>query len=164
MTSPHAAPGGIQQQQFGTLTVIGWAGEYEDGRDMAFLLAYSLGDGADGPEAASRAMRQLAQEVGLPVGEVVNAAENRNFPVTLLVEGGQAVLRMPKLTAQYVAPPQWLAAAQDRGLVYFMLASTPWPQARPGVEIGEQALRQFVSEEMMSTAAHCMLPVRGLAG
>ncbi|UNS98965.1 DUF5949 family protein [Streptomyces tubbatahanensis] len=166
MTSPQAAQSGTQQRDFGTLTVLGWAGEYGDGRDMAFLLVYSLGDGAGGRAATVAAMHKLAQEAGLPVGtEAVDAAAaGRRFPVTLIVEGGQAALTMPKLTAQYPAPPEWVAAARERGQVYFMLATTPWPQAPSGAAVGEQALREYVSEEMMSSAAHCLLPVRTLAG
>lgn len=165
MTSPQTAQGGFRQRSLGTLTVLGWAGPYGDGQDMAFLLVYSLGDGADGPAGTAAAMHTLAEEVGLPVGtEAVDVATaGRRFPLTLIVEGGQAALTMPKLTVQYPAPPEWVAAARERGQVYLMMATTPWPQAASGTAIGEQALREFVSEEMMASAAHCLLPVRGLS-
>ncbi|GAA2602949.1 DUF5949 family protein [Streptomyces axinellae] len=165
MTIPQTAQGGLRQQQFGTLTVIGWAGAYEDGRDMAFLLAYSLGDGPAGPQGTRAATKQVITEAGLPLGgEVVDGSARRGLPVTLLVEGGQAVLTMPKLTVQYPAPPEWITAARQRGQVYFMFATDPWPEGAPGANVVEDALREFVSEEMMASAAHCLLPVRSLAG
>lgn len=161
---PQTAQGGLRQQQFGTLTVIGWTGAYADGRDMSFLLAYSLGDGPAGPEGTRAATRQILAEAGLPVGgELVDGSVQRRLPVTLLVEAGQAVLTMPKLTAQYPAPPEWVIAARERGQVYFMFSTEPWPEAAPGAAVSEDALRAFVSEEMMTSAAHCMLLVRSLA-
>ena len=165
MTSPQTAQGGIQQRQLGTLTVIGWTGEHpDDGRDMPFLLAYSLGDGPEGPEGTAAAIRQLLAETGLPIGgELVDGTSGRNLPLTLLVEAGQAVLTMPKLTAQYPATPEWLDAAHLRGLAYFMFATKPWPGGAPGTPVTDDALRAFVDDDMMATSAHCVLPVRGIA-
>ncbi|MGP3986582.1 DUF5949 family protein [Streptomyces sp. 3N207] len=164
MTSLQAAQGGIQQQ-LGTLSVVGWAGEYGDGRDMAFLLVFSLGDGAGTREETVAAMRQLAESTGLTVGgDILDATSaGRQFPVTALVEGGQVALTMPKMSVQYSTPPEWVAAAHDRGHVYFLLATQPWPQVRLGNEIQQDALREFLSEEVLSTSAHCLLPVRRLA-
>ncbi|MBO8194941.1 hypothetical protein ITI46_25270 [Streptomyces oryzae] len=164
MTSLQAAQGGIQQQ-LGTLSVVGWAGEYGDGRDMAFLLVFSLGDGTGSQEETAAALRQLAGTAGLTVGgDVVDATSaGRQFPVTALVEGGQVALTMPKMSVQYSTPPEWIAAAQDRGHIYFLLATRPWSQVHLGNEIQQEALREFLSEEVLSTSAHCLLPVRRLA-
>ncbi|MGW7366482.1 DUF5949 family protein [Streptomyces sp. NPDC054841] len=167
MTSTPSAVRAFRPAQLGTLVVIAWSGEHpDDERDMPFLLAYSLGDGDGGPEGVGAAARQLLEEVGLPVGtEYVDAAQAVGLPVSLLVEAGQAVLTMPHLTAQCAVPPEWLAAVQERGHVYFVFATRPWPKAAPGVPVTEEELREFVGDEaMLSTAAHCLLPVRQLRG
>ncbi|SDM29092.1 hypothetical protein SAMN05444921_106105 [Streptomyces wuyuanensis] len=167
VTSTPSAVRAFRPARLGTLVVIAWSGEHpDDERDMPFLLAYALGDGEDGPEGAEAAARQLLDDVGLPVGtEFVDAAESVGLPVTLLVEAGQAVLTMPHLTAQCTVPPEWLAAVGDRGHVYFIFATRPWPEAVPGVPVSEEGLRGFVGDEaVLSTAAHCLLPVRQLRG
>lgn len=164
MTS-QTARSGFQQRQFGTLTVIGWTGEHpEDQRDMPFLLVYSLGDGPDGPEAGEEALRAMLRQVGLPIGTELmdGTADGAHLPVSLMVEGGQAVVTMPHFTAQYPATPEWLRAVGERGVAYFMFATRPWPEGTPGATVEEDALRGFVSEEMMAGAAHCLLPVRAL--
>ncbi|MFD7917684.1 DUF5949 family protein [Streptomyces sp. NPDC059740] len=165
MTSRDAAPAGGRDNVFGTLTVLGWSGQNpQDGAELAFLLAYSLGDGSAGQEATTRALRTLLEGAGLPVGgELVSVAETPGVPVTLLVEAGQAVLTMPQFTAQYPAPAQWVDAAVKRGEVYFMFATRPWPRGVPGQVVTEEDLRTFVAdEEMLTSSAHCMLPVRTL--
>ncbi|MGW1882716.1 DUF5949 family protein [Streptomyces sp. NPDC001970] len=167
MTSTSGAVRAFRPAQLGTLGVIAWSGEHpDDERDMPFLLAYSLGDGDLGPEGVEVAARQLLDEVGLPVGtEYVDAAQAVGFPLTLLVEADQAVLTMPHLSAQCPVPPEWLAAVRERGHVYFLFATRPWPQAAPGVPVTEEQLRNFVGdEEMLVRAAHCLLPVRQLRG
>ncbi|WP_369207070.1 DUF5949 family protein [Streptomyces sp. PU-14G] len=165
MTSPQTAQGGMQQHQFGTLSVVGWAGDYGDGRDMAFLLIFPFGDGPGSREETAAAMRQLVADLGLSVGgELVDATEGgRQSRVTALVEGGQVALRMPKMSVQYATPPRWIAAAQERGHLYLLVATQPWSHPLPEKEIGEEALRAFVSDEMLATSAHCLLPVMRVA-
>ncbi|NUK02970.1 hypothetical protein HRW23_03625 [Streptomyces lunaelactis] len=167
MTSISGAVRAFRPAQLGTLVVIAWSGEHpDDERDMPFLLAYSLGDGDGGPEGVEAAARKLLADIGLPVGtEYVDAAQADGLPVTLLVEAGQAVLTMPHLTAQCTVPPEWLAAVRERGHVYFLFATRAWPQAAPGAPVTEEELRNFAGDEaMLSTAAHCLLPVRQLRG
>ncbi|MEV0924296.1 DUF5949 family protein [Streptomyces spongiicola] len=167
VTSTPSALRAISPARLGTLVVIAWSGEHpDDERDMPFLLAYSLGDGDGGPEGTGTAARELLDAVGLPVGgEYVDAADSTGLPVTLLVEAGQAVLTMPHLTAQCAVPPEWLAAVGDRGHVYFIFATRPWPDAAPGVPVTEDRLREFVGDEaVLSSSAHCLLPVRQLRG
>ncbi|GFH36425.1 DUF5949 family protein [Streptomyces pacificus] len=167
MTSTSSAVRAIRPARLGTLVVIAWSGEHpDDERDMPFLLAYALGDGDGGPEGTEAAARELLDTVGLPVGaECVDAAESAGLPVTLLVEAGQAVLTMPHLTVQCAVPPQWLAAVRERSHVYFIFATRPWPDAAPGVPVTEDQLRRFVGDEaVLSTSAHCLLPVRQLRG
>ncbi|MFE3323847.1 DUF5949 family protein [Streptomyces sp. NPDC059176] len=149
--------------QLGTLVVLAWSGEHpDDRRAMPFLLAYSLGDGEGGPASVESAARRLLEEAGLPIGaEFVDAAQAAGLPLTLLVEGDQAVLTTPHLTARCTVPPEWLAAMGERGHVYFVFATKPWPQAVPGQPVAESELHAFVGDEaMLSTAAHCLLPVR----
>ncbi|CAM5707933.1 hypothetical protein SCALM49S_01319 [Streptomyces californicus] len=56
-----------------------------------------------------------------------------------------------------------MAAAQGQGQVYGMFATTPWPEAVPGQPVSEDRLRAFVTDEdVVRTAAHCLLPVRTL--
>ncbi|NSC23899.1 hypothetical protein FM076_23200 [Streptomyces albus subsp. chlorinus] len=166
MTSLQSAQGGMQQHQFGTLNVVGWAGDYGDGRDMAFLLLFSLGDGPATPEETTAAMRQFATDLGLSVGgDIVDATApgRRQFPVTALVEGGQVALSLPGMRVQYATPPEWVTAAHDRGHLYFLLATRPWSQGNPGGKIEPEALRAFVSDETLATSAHCLLPVMRVA-
>lgn len=164
MTIPQTAQGGPRQDQCGTFTTIGWSGESpQDGRDMAFLVVFSLGDTAEGPEACREATRRFLQSAGLPVGQMLDGTDGRPLPVTLLVEGRQAVLTLPKLMVQYPVRQEWLDAALQRQQVYFMFATKPWPLAQQESAIDEDALRAFVDEEMMTTSAHCLLPVRSLA-
>ncbi|TGA93795.1 DUF5949 family protein [Streptomyces sp. MZ04] len=167
MTSTSSESRTFQPADLGTLTVVAWSGEHpEDQEDMPFLLAYSLGDGAGGPEAASEAVGALLRNTGLPIGgPVVESSRNPSLPVTLLVEGGGVVLNMPHLNAQCAVPPEWLDAIEDRGHAYFMFTTRPWPQATPGTPIAEEDLAAFAGdEETMTHSAHCLLTARSLRG
>ncbi|MFC4034012.1 DUF5949 family protein [Streptomyces polygonati] len=155
------------QSRLGTLAVIPWAGEYsEDGADMPFLMAYSLGDGVDGPVAGEEAVLAAAEEIGLPVGgAILDVSRASKAAVTVLVEGGKAVLTMPYLHAACPVPDQWTAAARARKAVYVILASRPWPEAAPGTVVGEQTLRDFAGDpEVLGSAAHFLVPVSSLRG
>jgi uncharacterized protein DUF5949 len=162
MSQTHTAAAASIQSRLGTLAVIPWAGAHsEDGDDIAFLMAYSLGDGIEGPSGTEAAVLTAAEEMGLPVGgAVLDVAAARKTDVTLLVEGGRAVLAMPYLHAACPVPEQWTAAARLRGAAYVILASRPWPEAAPGAAISENALRAFVGDEsVLATAAHFLVPV-----
>ncbi|MFI0940807.1 DUF5949 family protein [Streptomyces sp. NPDC021020] len=151
--------------RLGTFMVIPWSGEnHQDGRDMAFLMAYTLGDGAEGPAGSEAAALAVAEEAGLPVGgAILDVAQTPRSPVKLLVEGGKAVLTMPHLHVACAVPDEWTAAARDRGTVYVILASRPWPQAVPGRQITEDDLKAFISDETaLTSAAHCFVPVSSL--
>ncbi|WP_457514666.1 DUF5949 family protein [Streptomyces sp. TE33382] len=165
MTSPQTATGTFTQAQLGTQILIGWSGEHPDqGHDLAFLLTYSLGDGQDGPEAGEAALRVALERAGLQVGGgVQDASETPGIQAKLLVQAGQAVLTLPHFKAQYTVPAEWLAAAEAQGRVYVMFATRPWPEAVPGQPVGEEQLRGFAANpDVVSTAAHCFLPVRAL--
>lgn len=165
MTSSQTATDTFTQAQLGTISLIGWSGEHPDrGPDAAFLLVYSLGDGADGPATGEAAMRASLERSGLPVGTgPVYAAETPGLPVKLLVQAGQAVLTLPHFTAQYPAPAEWLTAAEQRGEVNVMFATRPWPQGAPGRPVGEDLLRAFAGDpNVIMTSAHCVFPVRSL--
>ncbi|MFJ6013868.1 DUF5949 family protein [Streptomyces sp. NPDC092952] len=165
MTTPQTSTGTFTPAQLGTITLIGWSGEHPaDGADVAFLLVYSLGDGSEGPAGTEAAVRVSLERAGLPVGaSPVHAAEQPGLPVKLLVQAGQAVLTLPHFTAQYPAPPEWLAAADARGEVNVMFATRPWPQGAPGRPVSEEQLRSFAADpEVITTAAHCVLPIRTL--
>ena len=149
-------------RRLGTLMVIPWAGAHdEDGADMPFLMAYSLGDGVGGSEGTQRAVLEAAREIGLPVGgAVLDVARVQRPPVKVLVEAGKAVLSLPYLQATCPVPDQWTTAARARGSVYVILASRPWPAAAPGAVLGESDLRAFAGDpEVLGTAAHALVPI-----
>ncbi|MGR8009347.1 DUF5949 family protein [Streptomyces hypolithicus] len=154
----------FEQSHLGTISVIAWAGEnIDDGRDMAFLLAYSLGDGSAGPEAGERAVRHLLDQTGLPVGAGVVDGSRSKFPVTVLLASGSASLTMPSLKVQCLVPDEWTAAAIKRGHVHFLFTTRPWPKGAPGVPVEADDLKAFVSdEEVLGASAHCVIPVTTL--
>ncbi|NDZ79891.1 hypothetical protein G3I19_15500 [Streptomyces sp. SID10853] len=162
MTASHTATSSVQRDQLGTLSVLAWSGDPET-NNLPYLLAYSLGDGKDGAEAGEAAVRTLFDELGIPLGSSLADGSRPGFPVRLLVEGGQAAVNMPYLSAQCPVPAEWLQAVADRGEVHFMFASKPWPEAVPGRPVSEEVLSAFVGDEaMLTTSAHCMLPVTQL--
>ncbi|MGA4840785.1 DUF5949 family protein [Streptomyces sp. G45] len=167
MTSTPSEQRPFKASDMGTLGVIAWSGEHpEEEKDMAFLMAYSLGDTEGGPEATADAVGALLHNAGLPVGgPVLDGSRNPSLPVSLLVEAGQAVVNMPHVNAQCVVPPEWLAAVHDRGHAYFMMTTRAWPDAAPGTPVSEESLRAFAgSEETLTNAVHCVLPVQRLRG
>ncbi|WP_329133847.1 DUF5949 family protein [Streptomyces sp. NBC_01476] len=162
-----AASASSLQRRLGTLVVIPWAGEYAaDGADMPFLMAYSLGDGSDGPAASEAAVLAAAREIGLPVGgEIFDVSHAPKTGISVLVEGGRAVLSMPYLYAACPVPDQWSAAARARKAVYVIFASRPWPEAAPGVDVDVETLRDFAGDpEVLGTAAHFLVPVTSVRG
>ncbi|MFJ1736379.1 DUF5949 family protein [Streptomyces sp. NPDC088254] len=164
MTSTPSATRVPRAADLGTLVVVPWSGEAPDGGDMPYLLAYSLGDAVDGPEASTAAIEHLLTENKLPVGgDLVDGMAKPSLPVSLLVESGAAVLTLGGLTAQCVPPAEWLAAAEARGYAYLVVTTRPWPEAVPGTYIGPEALAAFAgAEETLTAAAHVILPARRL--
>ncbi|MFI2758031.1 DUF5949 family protein [Streptomyces echinatus] len=150
----------------GTLVVLAWSGEAPDGSDMPYLLAYSLGDAAGGPEATAAAVERLLVSNGLPVGgELIDGTGRPGLPVSLLVAAGQAVVRMPQMVAQADAPPEWLAAVRERGYAYLVCTTRAWPEGAPGQVVEPAALAAFAgAEETLQAAAHVVLPVTSLRG
>jgi hypothetical protein len=144
----------------GTLVVLAWSGEVPDG-DMPYLLAYPLGDGPDGPEGSTTAVEEVLEAAGLTAGgELVDGNAEPGLPVTLLVEDGEAVVRMPGFSAQCTPPQQWLEAAAERGFAYLVFTTRPWPEAEPGKPVEPEALSAFVgAEATLKCAAHVLLPV-----
>jgi hypothetical protein len=163
MTPTHTA---AHAPLLGTLSVIPWTSDpAESERNSPFLLAYSLGDGREGPETGSATLRTVLAETGLRPGEIIDLAQFPNVAITLLVEAGRAVLTMPHLNAQCPVPPEWEADARRTGQVHFVVATRPWTEAVPGRPVSEEQLRAFVGdEETLAGAAHCLLPVRSLTG
>ncbi|MFJ8310910.1 MULTISPECIES: DUF5949 family protein [unclassified Streptomyces] len=166
MTSAASAVQPSRAALLGTLAVIAWSGGHpEEAERVPVLMAYSLGDGIEGPEGAEAAARALLDELGMPAGSVLDQARGAALPVTLIVQGGQAVLTMPSVTVQCPAPPEWLVAAGQRGTVQFIFATRSWPGGRPGIAVSDEQLRAFAGDEdTISTAGHCVLPVRRLRG
>jgi hypothetical protein len=145
----------------GSLVVMAWRRETPDG-DIPFLLACSLGDGANGPDAGADAVRQLLDSAGLAAnGGLVDATGLQGQSAGVLLVPGAASLTMPHLNAQFVPPPKWVAAAEERAYVYLIFATRPWPE---GAEPGDlETLAAFTEEEeTLTSAAHVLLPVRGL--
>ncbi|MET8807392.1 DUF5949 family protein [Streptomyces sp. NPDC004546] len=156
----------IRSANLGTLVLLAWSGEAPDGADMPYLLAYSLGDAEGGPEATAAAVEQLLTSNGLPVGgDLVDGNGRPSLPVSLLVEAGQAVLRMKQLVAQADAPPEWLAAVGRRGYAYLVFTTRAWPEGEPGKPVEAAALAGFAgAEETLTAAAHVVLPATSLRG
>lgn len=163
MTSVSSETRPFRAADPGTLVVMAWSGAAPDG-DMPYLLAYSLGDGASGPEASSAAVERLLLSLGLPLGgELVDAAGRPGLPLSLLVEAGRAVVTMPHLNAQCLAPPEWLAAVGRRGYAYLVFTTRPWPAAEPGKPVDPETLAAFAgAAETLHAAAHVLLPARSL--
>ncbi|WP_405601519.1 DUF5949 family protein [Streptomyces sp. NBC_01410] len=164
MTTASPSQNTVQRGHLGTLSLLAWTGDPEEGHDMPYLIAYSLGDGKEGAEAGESALLAVIDELGLtPGGSVHDATQANNSPIRLLVQGGYAVLNMPYLSAQCRAPQEWLAAAEQRGHAHFMVASRPWPEAVPGRPVTEAMLQAFLGDEdTLTSAAHILLPVSRL--
>jgi hypothetical protein len=154
----------LNRAHLGTIAVLPWAGEHaDDGHDAAFLLAYALGDGAGTEEEGSAAVLAVLAGAGLSVGGPIANGALSTVPVTLMVDGTNAVLTLPHLNATCTVPPQWTAAAEKRGQVHLMFTTRPWPEYKPGKPVTEDQLRAFVGdEETIRTAAHCRLPAARL--
>ncbi|KAA6220504.1 hypothetical protein CP979_22810 [Streptomyces filamentosus] len=147
--------------------MIPWSSEATaDSAGTPFLMAYSLGDGRDGPEAGQQAMRAALESMGLSVGDrLFDLEKDAGISATLLVEGGSAALTLPFLKVQCPVPAEWQAAARESGKVHFLCSVRPWAEAVPGQPVDEDRLRAFVSdEEMLADCAHVLLPVRRLQG
>ncbi|MFJ3229640.1 DUF5949 family protein [Streptomyces sp. NPDC086787] len=166
MTSTPSQTRPFRVADLGTLVVLPWSGEAPDGAHTPYLLAYSLGDAAGGPQATAAAVEQLLARNGTPAGgEPVDGTTKSSLPVTLLVEAGQAILTMPQLRVQCAVPPEWLAAVAERGYAYLVFTTRPWPEAKPGVPVAPEALAAFAgAAETLVAAAHITLPARSLRG
>jgi hypothetical protein len=162
MSQTNTASAASILSRLGTLAVIPWAGQHpEDGADIPFLMAYSLGDGIEGSSGAESAVLAAAAEIGLPVGGMIlDVAQVPQVDVKVLVEGGKAVLRMPYLHVSCPVPDEWTIAARLRKTVYVILASRPWPEAVPGSVVTEEALRAFAGDHaVLTSAAHFLVPI-----
>ncbi|MEU6536502.1 DUF5949 family protein [Streptomyces sp. NPDC047000] len=164
MTSTSSETRPFHPADLGTLVMMAWSCEAPDGSDMPYLLAYSLGDAAGGPEVTSAAVEQFLTRNGLPVGgDLVDGVARPSLPVGLLVEAGRAVVTMPTLTAQCDAPPEWCAAAARRGYAYLVFTTRPWPEGVPGRPVDPEALAAFAgADETLTAAAHVVLTARSL--
>ncbi|MFF9869275.1 DUF5949 family protein [Streptomyces sp. NPDC013953] len=165
MTSSTVDSPGQQRSLLGTLAVIPWTSEPSDESEepaTPFLMVYSLGDGAGGPEAGEKAMRSELERLGLSIGErLTDLGREPQIPVSLLVEAQRAVLQLPFMKAQCPVPPEWEKDAHESGTAYLIIATRPWPEAVAGKEVGPDRLRAFVSDELLlQSSAHCLLPVR----
>ncbi|MDQ8707202.1 DUF5949 family protein [Streptomyces sp. LHD-70] len=162
MVDTQTAPSG-NQFSLGTLSILAWIGAPEEGHQTPYLLAYTLGDGENGAAENEAAVVALAQSLSLPLDGTMADGSRPGFPVQLLVEAGQAVLTLKALKAQCVAPPEWLAAVEQGAAVHFVLSTRAWPEAAPGQPVPLEAFRAYVGdEEVLRSAAHCLLPVNKL--
>ncbi|MEU5218817.1 DUF5949 family protein [Streptomyces sp. NPDC020807] len=167
MTTSNVVSSARSASPLGTLTVIPWSSEpTAESAGTPFLMAYSLGDGRDGPEAGQQAMRTALEAMNLSVGDrLFDLEKDSGINATLLVEGGSVALTLPFLKVQCPVPAEWQAAAQERGQVYLICSVRPWPEAVPGQPVDEAQLRAFVSDEaMLAESAHVLMPVRRLQG
>ncbi|MFC1229502.1 MULTISPECIES: DUF5949 family protein [Streptomyces] len=144
----------------GSVAVMAWHGEAPDG-GVPYLLACSLGDGSSGPDATADAVRRLLRGAGLsPTGHLVDAT-GETGPSGVVFVPGAASLALPGFDAQFVPPPKWTDAAGERGYVYLVFTTRPWPS---GAEPGDLAtLDAFASDRgTLRSAAHVLLPARTL--
>ncbi|MER6913685.1 DUF5949 family protein [Streptomyces sp. NPDC000594] len=162
MTLAHSAGSTVHRGHLGTVSLLAWTGDPGAGYDTPYLLLYSLGDGAAGPEASVAAMAALIQEAGLRTGGgMVDAtAPGSSSPVRLLLQSGYAVLNLPAVSAQCPAPPEWLDAAAQRGHAHLIIGSVPWPQAVPGHPVTEEMLHSYVGrEDILLAAGHALVTI-----
>ncbi|WP_324789503.1 DUF5949 family protein [Streptomyces sp. H51] len=158
MTTPPRATPSLRTSDLGKIVVMAWNRPTERGT-LPYLLACSLGD----REHSSAAVEQLLLSTGLTVGgDVVDATRRSDLPVSLLVVPGSAVFTMPHITAQFVPPEGWLAAAEEQGIACLVFTTRPWAGGDPG-DYG--ALAAFANdEETLKSSARVVVPARGLRG
>ncbi|AJF69935.1 hypothetical protein SVTN_24185 [Streptomyces vietnamensis] len=147
--------------------MIPWSSEPSaESAGTPFLMAYSLGDGRDGPEAGQQAMRAALEAMNLSVGDrLFDLEKDAGINASLIVEAGSAVLTLPFLKVQCPVPEEWQAAAREQGKVYFICSVRPWAEGVPGQPVDEERLKAFVSDEaMLADSAHVLLPVRRIQG
>ncbi|MEU5160547.1 DUF5949 family protein [Streptomyces sp. NPDC020875] len=161
---PTPAKNSVVRAHLGTLSVLAWTGDPEAGHDMPYLLVYSLGDGTGSAEEGEAALVGMVEECGLRIGDLSDATPTSvNSPIRLLVEGGQAVLNMPHLSAQCPVPPEWLTAADGRGHVHLIIASRPWPEAAPGEPVTEETLQRYLGDEdTLLSSGHVLVRISQL--
>ncbi|MEU0048648.1 DUF5949 family protein [Streptomyces sp. NPDC006184] len=165
MTSVSSDTRPFRAADLGTLALLAWMARNEvgDGRTPC-LLACSLGDGPDGPEAASAAVGRLLDDMGLPVGgEPVDGTTRPSLKVSMLVVAGQIVLQMPGVSNQVSPPAEWLSAVEELGYAYFMLTTRICPSTGPRRAATGEALAAFAAApDTVNAAAHLYLPARSL--
>ncbi|WP_063782278.1 DUF5949 family protein [Streptomyces vietnamensis] len=167
MTTSNVVSSARSASPLGTLTVIPWSSEPSaESAGTPFLMAYSLGDGRDGPEAGQQAMRAALEAMNLSVGDrLFDLEKDAGINASLIVEAGSAVLTLPFLKVQCPVPEEWQAAAREQGKVYFICSVRPWAEGVPGQPVDEERLKAFVSDEaMLADSAHVLLPVRRIQG
>ncbi|MEU4349584.1 DUF5949 family protein [Streptomyces sp. NPDC023838] len=99
----------------------------------------------------------------MPAGTVNDADHGATMPVTLLLEGGQVSLTMPQLKVQCAPRPRSGWRPRRPRMPHFIFATRAWPEAVPGRPVTEELLRVLVGEEeTLTSAGHCVLPVRRL--
>jgi hypothetical protein len=129
----------VHTDGLGSLVVLSWRGTPSPAGDVPYLLACSLGDGTNGPEATSKAIEQVLTGTGLPPGDdLVHATQRPSVPVGLLVVPGSAVLTVQHLKSRFVPPETWLKAVGELGYAFTS------------------------DEDVLASAAHVVLPARSL--
>ncbi|MES4890266.1 DUF5949 family protein [Streptomyces sp. NPDC096012] len=165
MTSASSELRPFRAADLGTFVLLAWMARNEEGDGRTpCLLACSLGDGPDGPEAASAAVERLIGDLGLHIGgEPVDGTTRPSLKVGMLVAAGQIVLQMPQISSQVTPPADWLRAVEKLGYTYFMLTTRVCPSTGPRRPVDGEALAVFAgSPETTDAAAHAFLPARSL--
>jgi hypothetical protein len=150
----------VRSAEVGTFVAMSWSRETPQGA-IPYVLAFSLGDGENGPEGSAAAVEQLMHNCGLSIDEgLVDGSSRPRMPVSLLVVDGSVVLSMPQINAQIVPSDQWLAAVAERGYACLILTARTWP----GGELTDNdALAAFANdEETLKRSANVVLPARKL--
>ena len=165
MTSATSETRPFRAADLGTLVLLAWMARNEEGDGKTpCLLACSLGDGPDGPEAASAAVERLLEDVALPIGgEPVDGTTRPSLKVGMLVVAGQIVLQLPNISSQVTPPAEWVRAVEKLGYTYFMFTTRICPSTSPRRPVQGEELAAFAgSPDTTNAAAHAFLPARGL--
>ncbi|MFI9152610.1 DUF5949 family protein [Streptomyces sp. NPDC053367] len=160
MTSNSTQTQSVRSAEVGTFVAMSWSRETPQGA-IPYVLAFSLGDGDNGPEGSAAAVEQLMRNCQLSTEEgLVDGSSRPSLPISLLVVDGSVVLTMPQINAQIVPSNKWLADVAERGYACLLLTTRTWP----GGELTDNdALAAFANdEETLKLSAKVVLPARKL--
>ncbi|MER7576733.1 DUF5949 family protein [Streptomyces sp. NPDC126514] len=160
MTSNSTQTHPVRSAEVGTFVAMSWSRPTPQGA-IPYILAFSLGDGTDGPQGSSAAVEQLMHNCQLsPDDGLIDGSSRPSMPVGLLVVDGSVVLSMPQINTPIVPSSQWLTDVAERGYACLLITTRTWP----GGELTDtDKLAAFANdEETLKLSAKVLLPARSL--